>query len=250
MAIDTKFFKVGTDKIFKVGSDVAGIVPPPIPLTISNCILFLDNNPAFITMSGSNKVSEWRDRSGNSNDFIQGTGSNQPTFVANGINGQNGIRWSNSTNEFLDCTFNGTYSQIYDIITVWNIDVNSTQLYPYAYDRALTGDRVQLYWFSNNIRVGTTVISAAYAKTRPFNLIATHVSYNGASTTVYQNNTLQGTVNTGAGVLSTLRLGHTSTIDSLSRLSGFICEVLIYNKQLSSLERTTINDYLTAKYGL
>lgn len=28
MAIDTKFFKVGTDKIFKVGGNVAGILPP------------------------------------------------------------------------------------------------------------------------------------------------------------------------------------------------------------------------------
>ena len=247
---DIKVLKFGTSSMGKIGSNVMGFIPPPVPLTISSCILFLDNDPTSMTLSGSNKVSQWSDKSGNNNHFTQGTGANQPTFVANGINGQNGVKWNNGFNEFLDCTFGTTYNQIYDIIAVWNIDASSTQLYPFVYDSAGVGTRVQLFWWTDNVRAGTTSAQIAYAKTRPFNLIANHVSFNGASTTVYENNVLKSTINGGTGALTSLRLGHANTIDTLSRLSGYICEVLIYSRQLTSGERSTLQTYLATKYGL
>ena len=251
MAIEQKILTFGTNKVGTIGGKLMGYTEAPIPLQITDSRLWLNNELATMTVNGSNRVSQWRDSSGNLNHFSQGTGANQPLFVANGINGQNGVKWANGVTEFLDCTFGSVINQKYTIITVWNLDASSTQTYPYVYDRnAVSGDRIQLYWFGNNIRIGSPTVVTAYAKTRPFNLMSSEVCYDNTSSKVYQNGVLQATVNSGSSALTTMRLGHTAVIDSLSRLSGYICEMIVYAKELSAGERTLINDYLTLKYGL
>lgn len=251
MAIEPKILTFGTGKVGTVAGKLMGYTEPPIPLQITDSRLWLNNDLATMTVNGSNKVSQWRDSSGNLNHFSQGTGANQPLFVANGINGQNGVKWSNSSNEWLDCTFGSVINQKFTIITVWNLDASSTQTYPYVYDRnGAIGDRIQLYWFGNNIRIGSPTVVTAYAKTRPFNLMSSEVCYDNTTSKVYQNGVLQATVNSGSSALTTMRLGHLNSIDTLSRLSGYICEVIVYAKELSAGERTLINTYLSTKYVL
>lgn len=251
MAIEPKILTFGTNKVGTIGGKLMGYTEPPIPLQITDSRLWLNNDLATMTVNGSNRVSQWRDSSGNLNHFSQGTGANQPLFVSNGINGQNGVKWSNSSNEWLDCTFGSVINQKYTIITVWNLDASSNQTYPYVYDRnGAIGDRIQLYWFGNNIRIGSPTVVTAYAKTRPFNLMSSEVCYDNTTSKVYQNGVLQATVNSGSSALTSLRLGHLNSIDALSRLSGYICEVIVYAKELSAGERTLINTYLSTKYGL
>lgn len=251
MAIENKILTFGTNKVGTIGGKLMGYTEPPIPLQITDSRLWLNNDLATMTVNGSNRVSQWRDSSGNLNHFSQGTGANQPLFVANGINGQNGVYWNNNSDEFLNCTLGSVINQKYTIITVWNLDASSTQTYPYVYDRnGAIGDRIQLYWFGNNIRIGSPTVVTAYAKTRPFNLMSSEVCYDNTNSKVYQNGVLQATVNSGSSALTSLRLGHLNSIDTLSRLSGYICEVIVYAKELNAGERTLINDYLTLKYGL
>jgi len=251
MAIEQKILTFGTNKVGTIGGKLMGYTEPPIPLQVTDIRLWLNNDLSTMTVNGSNKVSQWRDSSGNLNHFSQGTGANQPLFVANGINGQNGVKWDNNSDEFLNCTLGSAISQKYTIITVWNLDSNSTRSYPYVYDRnGAIGDRIQLYWFSGNIRIGSPTVVTAYAKTRPFSLMSSEVCYNNTSSKVYQNGVLQATVNSGSSSLTSLRLGHLNTFDANSRLSGYICEMMVYAKELSAGERTLINDYLTLKYGL
>lgn len=253
MAIETKILTFGTNKVGTVGGNkLMGYNEPPVPLQVTDVRLWLNNDLSTMTVNGSNRVSQWRDSSGNLNHFIQATGANQPLFVANGINSQNGIKWANSNNEYLDCILTSVVAQKYTIITVWNIDASSTQTYPFAYDRSGTsGDRIQLYWwYLNNIRIGSPTVVNAYAKTRPFNLMATEVCYDNTASKVYENGTLKATVSSGSSSLTSLRLGHAFEIDSLARLSGYICEMMIYAKELNAGERTLINTYLSTKYGL
>jgi len=250
MPINNKFLKVGTDKIFKVGSNIAGY-QEFFPTDFTDNIVWLNNDPTTMTMSGANRVSEWRDSSGNSNHFIQATGGNQPLYVANAINGQNGIQWENGTNQWLARIFTITYAQPLEFFIVWNLDSNSTATFPYLFDRSVSGDRFFLYWNSNNIRVGSSTLVTAYgSKTRPFNLMATQITFNNTATKVYENGTLKGTFTTGTSVLSTLRLGHLGSTDATTRLSGYICEVIIYSRELTTTERTKVNNYLKVKYAL
>ena len=254
MAIENKILTFGTGKVGTVGGNkLMGYTEPPVPLQVLDVRLWLNNDLSTMTVNGSNRVSEWRDSSGNLNHFSQATGANQPLFVANGINSQNGIKWENGTNQWLDCTLLATLPQPFEIFVIWNIDASSTQLYPHLYDAvASTGNRINIYWTPNNIYMVAPTNTLAYAKNRPFSLINTDSVYSGSASKIYENGTLKNTINSGTNGLTSLRLGHLrgTSPDALSRLSGYICEVIIYAKELSAGERTLINTYLSTKYGL
>jgi len=251
MAIENKILTFGTNKVGTIGGKLMGYTEPPIPLQVTDIRLWLNNDLSTMTVNGSNKVSQWRDSSGNLNHFSQGTGANQPLFVANGINGQNGVKWANGVTEFLDCTLTNTINQPNTMFFVWNIDASSTNLYPCLYDRAnVAHDRVVCYWFSNQLYFASDTTVNVYTKNRPFNLINTQVVNNATNSKIYENGTLKNTINLGNKPIRSLRLGHTGVLDSTTRLSGYICEVIVYAKELSAGERTLINDYLTLKYGL
>ena len=252
MAIETKILTFGTGKIGTVGGNKLMGFKNFTPIQISGNILWLNNDPATMTISGANRVSEWRDSSGNLNHFTQATGGNQPLFVANGINSQNGVYFSDSAENFLNCTFSSPITQAFTIITVFNIDVNSTRSLPVVYDSvAVASSRVLQYWASNFIDVGSPTAVNAYAKTRPFGLINSYVEYNGASTKVYENGILKNTINTGVSDLESLRLGNVRGAATInSRLSGYICEQIVYSRALTLNEQTEINSYINLKYGL
>jgi hypothetical protein len=249
--MSSQILKLGTFAIPKVGSSIMGYKPPFFPTDLENCVIWLDNQETDFIKSGAQRVSQWTDKSGLNHHFLQPTGASQPLFVASGINGQNGVRFSNLSNETLNVTLSTTYNQPFEIFTVWNLDVNSSQTTPIVYDRILgSGNRVLLYWTANNVQVGSPTLTTAYAKTRPFNLISNDVVYNGASTQVYENGILKNTLNTGTNGLTTLRLGNAEVVATTTRLSGFICEMIAYSRNLTAGERTTVNNYLNVKYGL
>ena len=61
-------------------------VHSPFPSGINGLKLWLDaSDSSTITKDGSNKVSQWSDRSGNNNHATQGTAANQPTLGTNEI---------------------------------------------------------------------------------------------------------------------------------------------------------------------
>lgn len=254
MAIESKILTFGTGKIGTVGGNKLMGYRDFLPTQISNCILWLNEDEATKTIV-SGRLSEWRDQSGLNNHFTQTTAVNRPYHVANYVGTKSAVNFLNSENNFLDCIFPQLYTQPNTIITVWNLDANSTQTYPIVYDRVNvyfnSTARNALYWISDNINiVGNTVVTG-YFKTRPFDLISTSVIHNGVNTKIYENNTLKNTVNAGNGGLSSLRLGN-SEVNAVAggRLSGNIMEQIIYNKSLSDAEMLQINEYLTLKYGL
>jgi len=249
---DIKVLKFGTSSMGKIGSNVIGFLPPFEPTSIPNCVLWLNNTSASMTLSGSNKVSEWRDLSGLNHHFTQGTGANQPLFVSSGINGQNGVYFSNSADNFMDCIFSTTYAQPFTTILVWNLDANSTQSFPILFDRSTTTtNRVTTMWRSNQIRLFAPNPADVQAKTRPFSLVSNAIEWNGSSTLFYENNTLISTSNPSTASLIDMRLGNQAgTNSSAYRLSGYICEHIVFSRQLTSDEKLTLNNYLTTKYGL
>jgi hypothetical protein len=62
-------------------------VVPFVPTDIAGCQLWLKAD-AGITKDGSNYVSAWLDQSGNNNHAVQATGSAQPLWVDNQLNGK------------------------------------------------------------------------------------------------------------------------------------------------------------------
>lgn len=252
MAIENKILTFGTGKVGTVGGNkLMGYVKPFYPTDILDCVVWLDNEESNFIKNGSNKISQWTDKSGLNNHYTQPTGTNQPLFVTNGINGNNGVYFSNSDNNFLDRVLGSVYSQPFTIITVWNLDSFSTGATPIVYDNVpSSGSRILLYWAGNQIAIGGSTLVNAYAKNRPFGLIQNMIEYNGATTRVYENGILKNTVNAGTSSLTSLRLGHANVIGANNRLSGYICEHIVYSRLLNITERGLVNTYLITKYGL
>jgi hypothetical protein len=250
--MSSKILKLGTFAIPKVGANkLMGYKPPFFPTDLENCIVWLDNQETDFIKSGSDKVSQWTDKSGLNNHYTQGTGALQPLFVANGINGQNGVYFSNSADNYLERNLGATYPQPFTIITVWNLDATSTGSSPVVYDNMpAVGLRVALYWTGNQVGVAGSTFTNAYAKTRPFGLVQNMVEHNGASTRVFENGTLKNTVSAGTSSLSSFRLGHLSSVGSANRLAGYVCEKIVYSRTLTSGEQAQINTYLNNKYGI
>lgn len=250
--MSSQILKLGTFAIPKIGANkLMGYKPPFFPTDLANCIVWLDNQETDFIKSGSQRVSQWTDKSGLNNHYTQGTGSLQPLFVANGINGQNGVYFSNSADNYLERNLGTSYPQPFTIITVWNVDNTSTGVNPIAYDNMPSvGLRVVLYWASNQIAVAGSTFVNAYAKTRPFSLIQNMVEYNGANTRVYENGTLKNTVSAGTSALSSFRLGHANVVGANNRLAGYVCEKIVYSRTLTSGEMSQLNTYLNNKYGL
>lgn len=250
MAIEPKILTFGTGKVGTVAGKLMGYTKP-VPLSIPNCVVWLDNEPSNFIYSTGSKISQWTDKSGLNNHYIQNTGALQPLFVSSGINGQNGVYFSNSADNYLDKTLNAVYPQPYTVITVWSLDSFSTGITPVVYDNVpASGLRVVLYWTPNSIATGASTFVNVYAKTRPFGLIQNMIEYNGANTRVFENGTLKNTVSTGTSSLTSFRLGHAFVISASNRLSGYVCEKIVYSRALTISEQTQINTYLNTKYGL
>jgi hypothetical protein len=66
------------------------------PTELPGCVLWLDAaDLSSITKDGSNKVSQWSDKSGNAKHAVQATGADQPTYSAAGFGGFPCIDWGN-----------------------------------------------------------------------------------------------------------------------------------------------------------
>lgn len=67
------------------------------PLSLPGLALWLDaTDAASITKDGSNKLSQWSDKSGNGRNFVQATGALQPTYNATGLNSLPAMVFSSS----------------------------------------------------------------------------------------------------------------------------------------------------------
>ena len=84
---------------FGFSSLSSSILNASVPVdTSSGLILHLDaSDSGSVIRDGSNKVSEWRDLSGNGYDFIQNTASNKPSYNGGSIlfNGSNAASSTN-----------------------------------------------------------------------------------------------------------------------------------------------------------
>lgn len=97
MSVGSRLRQLGTRRIRSFSAGFS-------PLRIADLAVWYDaNDTASLTVDGSNKVSQWNDKSGNARHATQGTGANQPTLLTNQLNGRPGVRGYD--NQFM--TFSG-----------------------------------------------------------------------------------------------------------------------------------------------
>lgn len=224
----------------------------------------LDGSDSANNPTDGTAVSTWGDRSGNNYDFTEAT--NQPIFRSSLLRGQAGVEFDGSNDILSDSDFfsNADFSAEEATMIVVGIpgrdgsggfgvgtsDVN----FQFVKTSNVTNstDAFGSVDYSANFlssRLGGQALDSTYRQTpasRPF-INACKVGTNYQLFTNKRqrfSRSMTGlTFATGSGI----SLGGVGTYNPLS---GYICEVLLFNTVISDDDFNTIHDYLSAKYGL
>ena len=231
-------------------------------MIIPSCVLWLDaNDPANTGAMPANNsaISSWIDKSGQRISFDQGTGSKQPTYIRNAVGSNSAVSFDGNN----DALSNGSA-----LTSILSRTGNSTICVAFqsALSSGVAGSLVSSYSSSSNrltlMRSTSNFIGmykydgSAYtgANTSFTDTSSTHVEVgicNAGTLSNYLDNTLSvGTNtsgNTGGTVATTIgaRTGEAGAF-----WQGYIMEVIIYSRVLSSDEQASITKYLANKWGI
>ena len=219
------------------------------PTDIPACELWLDaNDTNTITFNGSN-VSGWADKSGNGNNAIQPTSTNQPTYLTTGINNKGSLEFNGSSDRMVITSFANSVTQpntIFIVATFDDVTVSHKLIDGYITTNlrnvleTTTTPEFQM-WASNGVAGGTPVIDTTYLFNGRFNTASSILRINGIQV---------ATGNAGANNLGTKGLTIGARYNFINFHDGKISEIIIYNDLLSDTEINEVENYLTNKWGV
>ncbi len=206
-----------------------------------------------VLLSGSN-VTTWKDISGSGNSASNA--SNQPTFVANAINGMPAINFSGS--QFLQAPagFSNFTSGLTAILMAKPSSVSAgARLFDYG--NGATSDNIimslpsstGLTFSTYNSSTSSSATASSGATLGNFQILES--LYNGSNTATLFVNGTQAAQSTSMQTLNSLIRSNNFLGQDNSggnRFNGQIAEMLLWNRQLSSAERTAVEGYLLSKY--
>ncbi|KAF0141516.1 MAG: hypothetical protein FD122_1508 [Stygiobacter sp.] len=202
--------------------------------------------------SSSSAVSSWGDVSGLNNDASQSTSANQPTLVSNSMNGNPVIRF-NGTNSKLTLPTSATLgiqSNPYEMFVVGKSSSSSIQF-------LVSGNATEQFEYHlSGVGVRFIPITSAYldlGSSGAFTDGNAHVFSARASSSggAIRVDGIDGGTSS-ANILSSnsgaLQIGVRS--DGTYLFNGDIAEVILYNTNLSTSDRSTVEHYLATRYGI
>lgn len=232
------------------------------PMQVGGLKLWLDaSDPnANGTLPSNNaSISSWVDKSGNSNTVSQGSGSLQPIFKTNILNGKPVVRFD-GVNDLMAKSSATALANQNTIFVVGTSNGNSFILgtfFDYSNNSA-TNTGINLFQEGTPRYVAGFYDGTLHQATTgaTITLPATAVIYlynDGANGYIYKNGTLYDSVASGNINNSGTRV---YTIGALLNgvanyfLNGDVAEVIFYNSNLSSANKLLINRYLGNKWGI
>ena len=216
------------------------------PTDIVNCTLWLDANDL---VAGTN-VSIWFDKSLDSNDAVQFNANYMPLVVANGIGGNQAVRFNGSKylviNPFVKI-------QPVTIFLAWHLKTASNGQARYVFDGVNDVSKLSFEYALNTTRgTGLSIHGSLWnvvpnSSTPPFTKIHSLI-YNTTASKIYENGILKFSGNVGTASLIGLIIGSYNGLLSLYFLDGDIAEMIVYDRLLSDSERIEVESYLFEKY--
>jgi len=221
------------------------------PTNLPGCILWLDAGQG-ITKDGSNYISLFGDQSGQANNASQATGTNQPLWVDNQLNGKPIVRFDGS-NDFMEFASGFMYNWpdlSFFIVFKPILSLNSgifapSNIYGTGIEflsKSEIAEPIQLR-INNNIKITSGLFSDGTFTVSDF-------TYNSAAANGY-NNGVALTMAPGGGSLNF------NGVYALGRIyaTGFnaetyIAEIIAYDKTVSSEELAQIRQYLLSEYDI
>lgn len=235
------------------GSGV-GILPwTPAATTTAS---WYDADDASTITSSSGAISEWKDKSGNSRDASQSTGSLQPSLVTNDLNGRNTISFDG---DWLSHTYvpTATSFSIYVVCNVNFLAANYSYLYQTGSNDNTGSNLVTRFFptggdttnaFGYYGTVGGTGTSFRYAGNVVMGMGWLMIGMTRTTGgTFYLNGSSDGTFATDSRGTTTGTIGGTT---SSTYYSGKIAEIVVFDSSISSTIRQQLEGYLAHKWGL
>ena len=227
-----------------------GYQPPWSPSDLGSALaLWLDADDAdSVTLNGSS-VTQWNDKSGNNRHAAQNTATQQPLYLANGLNGKPVLSFDGAGDGFT----------LAEGVGVPRDMVSVSQGGGYLYSAANTTDRLAYTSGGTNLYWGTASNSPSNVVIPGRNNTSTFIeqySAGGAdyAWAAYLNGTNAaggslGTLWNNSNILTQIGLQFTA-LTGISTWSGIIAEIVWTNSVMASPVRQKLEGYLAHKWGL
>ncbi|MEM1119051.1 MAG: LamG-like jellyroll fold domain-containing protein, partial [Bacteroidota bacterium] len=239
--------------------------PPPAPGGVSLDLQVWLRADSGAVVDASQNITAWIDQSGSNHSPT--TVVSDPLVVANGVNYNPSVEFDgNDWLHYSGATFTSTFTAA-EAITV-TLDDNYAGGNGHPYDFGGSGRDFHYTWSNGSVyqgsftnqrlgfnpltdvivgnKTGVDSISGPPIDVRKWNIYGTHsatndwgLQFNGAYKAVSSVNTVNFNVS------SYERIG-----DAGRRFTGKLPEVILYNRVLTTTERSKVNSYLAIKYGI
>jgi len=214
------------------------------PKSLSGLVFWLDADaPSTITQSTG--VSQWNDKSGSNNNVVQATGSRQPSYVQNILNGKPVVRFTAASSQTMTTSTN--FASPVSVIYVARQTGNYARILSGLTNNWLLGFwggcHQQAYhegWLTSSCGSGPPGSDT--------NWYIQSTVETGALSTYFENGTQ--IVSNANGVVGPNGLSLVGHLGSSEFSNADIAEVVIYNRALSDAERQKVEGYLAQKWGL
>lgn len=225
----------------------------------SNNVVWLD--AAQISANNGDPVATWPDKSGNGNNFTQGTANRQPIFVTNDINAEPGVDFFVDYMELgANASFNTTDFSQFIVAKADNNNQVGVLLRSSYSSGASSGSST--YWgtymstngnqyYSHTRNTNGGMIYNADGYQAGYNILSSIISSSSTNISSYFNNTSTGIssgYNSIPSVHQLTRIGSNSTIKPGNFFYGNMAEIIVYNVALNSAQHNIVNNYLAARY--
>jgi len=242
------------------------------PTDFADCSLWLDADDASsITLNGTD-VSQWNDKSGNSRHLSQSAATNQPALTTAGLNGKSVVTFDGNDNYLVRddaLGFSGNpaasvfivvkdneYAGYENRVLNFGRDGNSN-------DRQNIGFGTDASWrfnggahvFANDELDDNVPAIGTWRCPAGQTFADSDFFRNGAAgaTTSTSNPSLQVNIPSSVDLYTTLGKGwgqNNDHNDNIFWISGFIAEVIVYNRYITDAERATVETYLQNKWNI
>lgn len=220
-----------------------------LPSDISDLEIWLDaSDDSSVILNGSN-VSQWSDKSGNGEHFVQSTPAWQPAYTEQ-LNGENVITFDGADDVLGNSGFSGAQPATIYFALKEDADpgegistfFNSEYLdWVFNYDGRTGFNR---YYLAAN----SSLIYPESPANLNFNLYT--LVMNSSSSSITRNDTLLNSGNVGTGASGTdWYLGATEP-SHFDFFDGKMAEFLFYGKILSGNEHIRVRNYFNSKWGM
>ena len=248
------------------------VPPAPVVIGMPEGMAVWLKADAGITKDGSNKVSTWADQSPNGWNAAMTSSTNQPTWVADGINGNPALHFP-STGGPYSLRLENNPALNTNIITWYVVNrvknQSATQVILRAAYASGAGSNSSNIWGSfasgaspfpyyNYARDGAGNLRGTFS-TFPSDVpFITMGEWNGTKIDGYLNNVLGTPHATNSNTPATavpaganyIRIGAQPSDSSSPLRDGYISELVIYFRLLTAQEKTDAYQYLQDKYGI